>query len=105
MDFRYIIKSVAKLPIATPDAFILVNISKNITNMLKIEQHVTTSLYVTPLYVMDKCADIETLTCKNESLHSLVTKQSSRRDIFSDTSDSDSGDDQESVDIKDNTFQ
>ena len=37
--------SVAKLPLATLDAFNLAKISKDITNILRIEEHVTTSFY------------------------------------------------------------
>ena len=41
---------------------------------------------------MDKCAAIEPLTCKIESLHNLLNKQNARRAIFSDSSESDSSD-------------
>ena len=91
-------KSVAKLPLATPDAFNLTKISKDITNILRIEEHVTTSFYALSClqkdfrYVMGKCADIEPLTRKIESLHNLVNKQNARRAIFSDSSESDSSD-------------
>ena len=80
----FVAKSVAKLPIATPDAFSLAKISKDITNILKIEEHVTTSFYALSClqkdfrYVMDKCADIEPMTRKIESLHNLVMKQNAR---------------------------
>ena len=42
--------------------------------------------------MMDKCAAIEPLTCKIESLHNLLNKQNARRAIFSDSSESDSSD-------------
>ena len=80
----FVAKSVAKLPIATPDAFSLSKISKDITNSLKREKHVTTSFYALSClqkdfrYVMDKCADIEPMTRKIESLHNLVMKQNAR---------------------------
>ena len=66
----FVAKSVAKLHLATPDAFNLAKISKDITNILRIEEHVTTSFYALSClqkgfrYVMDKCADIEPLTRK-----------------------------------------
>ena len=55
-------------------------------------------------YVMDKCADIEPMTRKIESLHNLVMKQNARRVILSDTSESALGDDQEKCDVTDNIF-
>ena len=41
----FVAKSVDKLPLATADAFNLANISKDITSVLKIEDHVKTSFY------------------------------------------------------------
>ena len=103
----FVAKSVAKLPLANHDAFNLTKISKDIANILRIEEHVTTSFYALSClqkdfrYVMDKCADIEPLTRKIESLHNLLNKQNARRVIFSDSSESDSNSNDEScVDVE-----
>ena len=103
----FVAKSVAKLPLATPDAFNLTKISKDIANILRIEEHVTTSFYALSClqkdfrYVMDKCADIEPLTRKIESLHNLLNKQNARQVIFSDSGESDSNSNDEScVDVE-----
>ena len=51
--------------------------------------------------MMDKCADIEPLTRKIESLHNLLNKQHVRQVIFSDSSESDSNsNDESSVDVE-----
>ena len=57
-------KSVVKHPLAASDAFNLAKISKDITNILRIDEHVTTSFYALSClqkdfrYVMDKCEPV-----------------------------------------------
>ena len=67
------------------------------TNILRIEDYVTTSFYALAClrnfrYVMDKCAYIELLTRNIESLHKLLNKHNAGQAIFSDSSKSDSSD-------------
>ena len=81
----FVAKSVAKLPLAIPDAFNLAKISKDRRSF-----YALSCLQKDFRYVMVICADIEPVT--SELLHNLINKQNARRAIFSDSSEFDSSD-------------
>ena len=89
----FVAKSVDKMPLATPDAFNLAKISKDISEVLKIENNVMTSFYALSClqkdfkYVMDKCANIDVLSAKLDSLQTSIDKRHVIHKIYSDSDD------------------
>ena len=88
-------KSVDKLHFATTDAFNLAKMSKDTADVLKIESNVIASFYALSClqkdfkYVMNKCASIDTLSAKFDSLQTSVDKRQARQLLYSDSDDDD----------------
>ena len=97
----FVAKDIAKLPLATPDAFDLAKISKDIADVLKVEEKVANSfstlqcLQADFQMVLEKCAKIDNITTEVASLKLLLeTKQSTH--AMSDTIPAESEDDMNS---------
>ena len=90
----FVCKNVAKLPIATADAFDLAKISKDISDVLKIEESVTSSfatltcLQMDFQSVLDKCKKIDDLAEQTSCIKAMIERKNARRIILSDSTDS-----------------
>ena len=90
----FVCKNVVKLPIATADAFNLAKISKDISDVLSIEESVTSSfatltcLQADVQSVLDKCKMIDALTEQITCIKAMIERKNARRIIVSDSTDS-----------------
>ena len=90
----FVCKNVVKLPFATADAFNLAKISKDISDVLSIEESVTSSfatltcLQADFQYVLDKCKMIDALTEQITCIKAMMERKNARRIIVSDSTDS-----------------
>ena len=97
----FVCKNVVKLPIATTDAFNLAKISKDISDVLRIEESVMSS-YATMTClqtdfqsVLNQCKKIDVLAEQIACVKTMIEKRNVRRIIESDNTDSDSISDSE----------
>ena len=104
---RFVAKDIAKLSLATLDAFDLAKISKDIADVLKVEEKVANSfstlqcLQADFQMVLEKCAKIDNITTEVASMKLLLeTKQSTH--AMSDTIPAESEDDMNSSGDDDN---
>ena len=101
----FVAKSVDKMPLATPDAFNLAKISKDISEVLKIENNVMPSFYALSClqkdfkYVMDKCANIDVLSAKLDALQTSIDKRHVRQIVYSSSDDDSITVDKETTDV------
>ena len=101
----FVAKSVDKMPLATPDAFNLAKISKDISEVLKIENNVMTSFYALSglqkdfKYVMDKCANIDVLSAKLDALQTSIDRRHVRQIVYSSSDDDSITVDKETTDV------
>ena len=91
----FVAKEIAKLPLTTPDAFDLANISKDIDDVLRIKENVINSFTTSTCLqndfqlVLKQSNKIDELSENVSSLKLLVDKKQARRVIVSSDSDTD----------------
>jgi len=85
----FVAKNVANLPLATPDAFNLAKISKDITDVLRIEENVVSSFAALSSIqndfkiVIEKCNMIDEISEQLSEIKAAVEKKNARRIIVS----------------------
>ena len=91
----FVARYVSKLPLATPDAFDLAKLSKDMSDVLRIEESVVTSFAALSCLqnefksVLNKCEQIDSIAEQITDIKAAVTRKNNRRIIESDISESD----------------